>query len=30
MTHMPRNEGEASHETALAGKREGGGIRHFP
>ena len=28
MTHMPRNEGETSHQTALAGTREG--IRHFP
>ena len=29
MTHMPRNEGEiSSHQTALAGKREG--IRQFP
>ena len=28
MTHMPRNEGETSHQTALAGKQEG--IRHFP
>ena len=28
MTHMPRNEGETLHQTALAGKREG--IRHFP
>ena len=27
MTNMPRNEREASHQTALAGKREG--IRHF-
>ena len=25
---MPRNEGEISHQTALAGKREG--IRQFP
>ena len=28
MTHMPRNEGEISHQNALAGKREG--IRQFP
>ena len=28
MGHMPRNEGETLHETALAGKRAG--IRHFP
>ena len=28
MTHMPHNEGETSHETALAGKREGN--HHFP
>ena len=29
MAHMPRNELEtSSHQTALAGKREG--IRHFP
>ena len=28
MTQMPRNEGEISHQTALAGKREG--IRQFP
>ena len=28
MTHMPRDEGETSHKTVLAGKREG--IRHFP
>ena len=28
MTQMPRNEGETSHETALAGKQES--IRHFP
>ena len=28
MAHMPRNEGETSHQTALAGKREG--IRQFP
>ena len=27
MTRMPRNEGESSHQTALAGKRQG--IRHF-
>ena len=28
MTHMLRNEGEFSHQTALEGKR--GGIPHFP
>ena len=28
MTHMPRNERETSHQTALVGKQEG--IRHFP
>ena len=28
MTQMPRNKGEISHQTALAGKREG--IRQFP
>ena len=28
MTHIPRSERETSHQTALAGKREG--IRHFP
>ena len=28
MAHMPRNEGEIWHQTALAGKREG--IRQFP
>ena len=27
MAHMPRNEGETSHQTALAGTWEG--IRHF-
>ena len=28
MTHMPRNERDTSHQTALAGKGEA--IRHFP
>ena len=28
MGHMPRNKGETSHQTTLAGKRAG--IRHFP
>ena len=28
MTHVPRNEGETSYQTALAEKREG--ILHFP
>ena len=28
MAHMPRNEGEISHQTAMAGKKEC--IRQFP